>query len=59
MTMRLWLSDGNGWRIPITTPPQVTLGSTTGPLPPSGLEVALQLQGQETSLLKVFLLGAI
>lgn len=59
MAMRLWLSDGKGWRIPITTPPQATLASTTGPLPPTGLEVALQLQGQEIGLLKVFLLGAI
>lgn len=45
LTMRLW--DGNGWR------------TDAGSLAPTGLEVALRLQGRDASLLKVFMLGAV
>ncbi|MGI4849285.1 MAG: type II secretory pathway component PulJ, partial [Janthinobacterium lividum] len=49
MTMRIWQANA-GWR----TPPGP---GETGVTPPTGLEVALQLRGRTTSMLKVFLLG--
>lgn len=55
MNMRLWANGGSSWNSPIQTPS----GTEAITLPPTGLEVALQLQGQQTSLLKVFLLGAL
>jgi general secretion pathway protein J len=55
MNMRLWANGGSGWNSPIEAPS----GTAAIALPPTGLEVALQLQGQQTSLLKVFLLGAL
>ena len=70
MTVRLWQS-GAGWRLATgagqTTPaaaplPQLPPGAVA-PLPPSttpsGLEVSLQLRGRTTSMLKVFLVGAV
>lgn len=69
MTMRLWLSGGSGWRTSaevaqLTTPPVSSANSPLGqkPVPApqlAGLEVAMQLQGRENSLLKIFLLGAV
>lgn len=68
LTMRLWISGGTGWRtgvdvaqlsaaIPTANPPP---GQTSVPPPQlTGLEVAVQLQGHEDSLLKIFLLGAV
>lgn len=56
LTMRLWSSGGNGWRTGIDTQ---TPSATVSPITPTGLEVALQLQGLEASLLKIFLLGAV
>jgi general secretion pathway protein J len=56
MVIQVW--EGNGWHV--STP-----GSAPGgPAPlipgmPTGLEVALQVQGQETSMTKVFLLGGV
>ncbi len=50
-TVRLW--EGAEWRV---------AGSAVVallPTVPSGLEVGLQLQGQETNLIKTFLLGAL
>jgi general secretion pathway protein J len=69
LTMRLWISGGTGWRTgaeiaQLTATPVSTAnpqpGQTTG-TPPllTGLEVAMQLQGREDSLLKIFLLGAV
>lgn len=55
MDMRLWANGGSGWNSPIATPS----GTEAITLPPTGLEVRLQLQGQQTGLLKVFLLGAL
>ena len=53
ITMRLW-QDNAGWRMP--GPP----GDPAAPsVMPTGLEVALQLRGRSTSMLKVFLLGAV
>ena len=47
LTMRLWVG---GWRAGVNAP---------SPAVPTGLEVALQLQGRERSLVKIFLLGAV
>ena len=52
ITMRLW-QEGASWRSP---PPPGEVTSTGTPF--TGLEVALQLRGRSTSMLKVFLLGA-
>ena len=61
MGLRLW--QGREWRLAASAPSQAqaTVAQAAG-LPsvaPTGLEVALQLQGQQTSLVKVFLLGAL
>lgn len=56
LTMRLWNSSGNGWRT--GNEAQASSADATA-FAPAGLEVALQLQGRETSLLKIFLLGAV
>lgn len=60
MMVRSWFSDSLGWRVaPAGT------NAPTGGVPgaaavaPTGLEVALQLQGHSNSMIKVFLLGAI
>jgi len=58
LKMRLWV--GGGWHTGIgALPPSVHAGMNASPLVPTGLEVALQLQGRESSLLKIFLLGAV
>lgn len=64
-TMRLWVKKGTEWQTgaqiaqqtsaPVN--PQTGLASATSLLL-TGLEVTMQLQGREGSLLKVFLLGA-
>lgn len=69
ISMRLWISGGTGWRTvtevaQLTAPPNSAanpaLAQTPGTSPqPTGLEVAMQLQGREDRLLKIFLLGAI
>lgn len=60
LTMRTWVA-GN-WHAG-TDPATQTTGSTTSPpatlLAPTGLEVTLQLQEHQSSLLKIFMLGAI
>ncbi len=50
MTMRLW--DGAGWRADNAKP-------AASPQLLTGLEVAMQLQGRDANLLKIFLLGAV
>lgn len=72
MTMRLW--EGGAWReanaadtvpsssrraqrAPVVTSPGSAPATTLPAL--TGLEVALQLQGRESNMLKVFLLGAV
>lgn len=61
LTMRIW--QNNGWQsaanasqspTPVAAP--LLLSIPTGP---TGLEVSLRLAGQETSLIKIFLLGAV
>jgi general secretion pathway protein J len=60
LTLRLWLGDGSGWRsgfnIPIAASSVV---ATVIPPPPTGLEVTMQLRGQNTGMLKIFMLGAV
>src|ERR1019366_3677232 len=58
LTMRLWVSGGNGWQtdIDVLTP---TAGSTASPPLPTRLEVTMQLRGRDTGMLKIFLLGAV
>ena len=58
LTMRLWVSGGNGWRtdLDVLTP---VAGSTASPPLPTGLEVTMQLRGRDTGMLKIFLLGAV
>ncbi|MFA9219339.1 MAG: type II secretion system protein J [Sphingomonadaceae bacterium] len=65
LTMRLWQNDS--WRSTTTGAAQQSsqqaAQAVTSPLAlptgPTGLEVALQLQGQEIALIKIFLLGAV
>jgi general secretion pathway protein J len=58
LKMRLWVNGG--WRSDsYTQSPSKTVGSTASPVLPTGLEVKLQLRGGDTSLLKIFLLGAL
>ncbi len=60
LTMRLWNSDGNGWLAgPVAQTLSAVAGGTASPPVSVGLEVALQLQGRDASLLKIFLLGAV
>lgn len=60
LTMRLWSSDGKGWLAgPVAQTPSVVAGGTASPPVSVGLEVAMQLQGRDASLLKIFLLGAV
>jgi general secretion pathway protein J len=60
LTMRTWVNGS--WRAG-TDPATQAAGSTTSSpdnfLVPTGLEVTLQLHGHESSLLKIFMLGAI
>ena len=51
MAMRTW--NGNAWQA------AGNAAASLLPTPATGLEVALQLQGQDSSLIKVFLLGAL
>ena len=53
MTMRLWQING-GWRTPPGPGEPVNTANA-----PTGLEVSLQLGNRSTSMLKVFLLGAV
>ncbi|MDX8386897.1 MAG: prepilin-type N-terminal cleavage/methylation domain-containing protein [Gallionella sp.] len=62
--MRLWIKDG--WRSGVETllPPPATPAGSPTPLrakvvPPTGLEFSLRLKGHDSSLLKLFLLGAV
>ena len=53
MNMRLW-QQGAGWRTPPGPGEPVNAATVT-----NGLEVGLQLRGRATSMLKIFLLGAV
>lgn len=56
LTPRLWANGA--WRLGADTLPVATAGMNVGAVAPTGLEVALQLRGRDTKLLKIFLLGA-
>jgi len=58
MRMRFWVSGGNGWLtdLGMLTP---AAGSTANQPIVTGLEVKIQLRGHDSSLLKIFLLGAV
>jgi general secretion pathway protein J len=58
--MRTWTFEDNAWRVAsdsVNVPSGD--GKTVAIVPKRGLEVSLQLRGQERPLLKVFLLGAV
>ena len=57
MTMRLWMSDSPRWRNSDEVAPNADPSASNAPVP-LGLEVALQLNGRESGMSKVFLLGA-
>lgn len=57
MTMRLWMSDSPRWRNSDEVAPNTDPSVSNAPVP-LGLEVALQLNGRESGMSKVFLLGA-
>lgn len=62
MTVRIWGADRPGWRSAAdVTPTGASVGPGPGAAAPqlTGLEVALQLRGEQTSMVKVFLLGAV
>lgn len=52
MALRLW--ERTGWRAATAAPADSLLNTV-----PTGLEVTLQLQGQQAGLVKAFLLGAV
>lgn len=56
LTMRLWANGA--WHAGADALP-VPAGMNAGFLAPAGLEVALQLHGSESRMLKIFLLGAV
>lgn len=68
MMVQSWFSDSPGWRVnaavpntPATNPAAASPVSSNpaSAAVPTGLAVALQLQGQTNSMTKIFLLGAI
>jgi len=68
LTMRLWLSDGSGWRSDVSAPMPVSTNApiaassvvaTVSPPLATGLEVTMQLRGRDTGMLKIFMLGAV
>ncbi|MDH4216435.1 MAG: prepilin-type N-terminal cleavage/methylation domain-containing protein [Gallionella sp.] len=69
LTMRLWTSEGTGWRAaaeiaqlsgtPVAAANPQTGQTSATSLLLTGLEVSMQLQGRSENLLKIFLLGAV
>jgi general secretion pathway protein J len=69
MNLRVWADDGRGWRNPNAADSNMptsraalmnpAAGTTATQIVWSGLEVALQLPGQQASLMKVFMLGSV
>lgn len=68
LTMRLWISNGGGWRSDANVPipassnallPAFPLVPVTNPPLPTGLEITMQLRGHDSGMLKIFLLGAV
>ena len=66
LTMRLWLSDGSGWRSDVKAPIPASsnaagaaVAATANSPLPTGLEVTMQLRGHDAGMLKIFMLGAV
>lgn len=57
MVVRSWLKDTPGWRMADAPPPTTNTSADTAM--PIGLEIALQLRGHDSSMTKIFLLGAL
>jgi general secretion pathway protein J len=58
MGLRLWFSDGLGWRA--DTGKLLAAAGSSAILPvATGLEVTMHLHGHDSSLLKIFMLGAV
>ena len=59
ITLRVW--DGSDWRTADLDAPPVPapVSPIVNQALPTGLEVALQLQGRNSSMLKIFMLGAV
>jgi general secretion pathway protein J len=55
MLVEVW--ENNAWRASASQQPQPQPQPQGTPLPPTGLRVALQVQGQQTPMSKSFLLG--
>jgi general secretion pathway protein J len=67
LTIQTWYPDTPGWRNADaggafgsndSAPANAAIGTTTTQIPPTGLQVALQLRGRQNSMIKIFLLGA-
>ena len=60
MTVRTWLNDGAGWRVPgVDVVSSTSEASSTTLAVPTGIEVTLQLNGRPGALTKTFLLGPV
>ncbi|RJG03407.1 PulJ/GspJ family protein [Noviherbaspirillum sedimenti] len=60
MTVRTWLNDGAGWRIPgVDVVSSSSSSSATTLAVPTGIEVAIQLNDRPGALTKTFLLGPV
>lgn len=58
LTMRTWINGG--WRSNASAPPSTPVGTpASNTQPPTGLEVTLRLNGSDSDLHKIFLLGAV
>jgi general secretion pathway protein J len=58
MSLRLWYSDGLGWRA--DTGNLMAAAGSSAILPvATGLEITMHLRGNDNSMLKIFLLGAV
>lgn len=61
LALRVWGSDGMGWRLGTAASAETTSRTSTAPGMEryTGLEVALQLQDRPTRMVKIFLLGPV
>jgi len=60
MTVRTWLNDGAGWRVPGVDVVSGASSNTAATLAvPTGIEVVVQLRDRPGALTKIFLLGPV